>query len=135
MGILDNAKEVANAVHEIHNLELYERVLSLHSDIIGLVEENNSLRGEKEELTKTVALTKAMTFTEPFYYQEGDKTPYCAGCWEAKKTAIHLVMEFDNHEVTRWNCSLCKHIYRIYKTVVRSAAQGFPPSGPNSWMR
>ncbi len=36
MGILDNAKEVANAVQEIHNLELYQRVLALHSDIIDL---------------------------------------------------------------------------------------------------
>jgi len=40
MGILDNAKQVANAVEEIHNLELYQRVLGLHSDIIELVEEN-----------------------------------------------------------------------------------------------
>ena len=29
MGILDNAKEVAKAVEEIHNLELYQRVLGL----------------------------------------------------------------------------------------------------------
>ncbi len=29
MGILDNAKQVAKAVEEIHNLELYQRVLGL----------------------------------------------------------------------------------------------------------
>jgi hypothetical protein len=46
MGILDNAKQVAKAVEEIHNLELYQRVLGLHSDIIELVEENNHLRGK-----------------------------------------------------------------------------------------
>ena len=39
MGILDNAKEVAKAVQELHNSELYQRVLGLHSDIIELVEE------------------------------------------------------------------------------------------------
>src|ERR1700691_1707957 len=115
MGILDNAKDVANAVHEIHNLELYERVLSLHSDIIGLVEENNSLRDKNEELTKTIALTKAMTFREPFYYQEGDRTPFCASCWEAKKAAIHVVFAFDNRDATRWDCPSCKHPYVIRK--------------------
>ena len=52
MGILDNAKQVARAVEEIHNLELYQRVLSLHSDIIELVEENSRLRNENSELTQ-----------------------------------------------------------------------------------
>jgi regulator of replication initiation timing len=52
MGILDNAKQVAKAVEEIHNLELYQRVLGLHSDIIELVEENNRLRNENVELKR-----------------------------------------------------------------------------------
>ena len=60
MSILENAKEVAKAVQEIHNLELYQRVLNLHSDIIELVEENNRLRDENKELSKTVALKQAM---------------------------------------------------------------------------
>ena len=52
MGILDNAKQVAKAVEEIHNLELYQRVLGLHSDIIELVEENIRLRDENTALKK-----------------------------------------------------------------------------------
>src|SRR5207245_11104240 len=67
MGILDNAKQVAKAVEEIHNLELYQRVLGLHSDIIELVEENNKLRDENKELKAVVALTKAMSFKPPFF--------------------------------------------------------------------
>jgi hypothetical protein len=130
MGILDNAKEVANAVHEIHNLELYERVLSLHSDIIGLVEENKALREKNEELAKTIALTKAMTFAEPFYHQKGDKTPYCASCWEAKKAAIHVVFAFDKSEATRWDCPSCKQMYLIRKAEVRKAGRGFNSGGP-----
>lgn len=58
MGILDNAKEVAKAVEEIHNLQLYQRVLNLHSDIIALVEENNRLRSQNGELVKAIALKK-----------------------------------------------------------------------------
>src|SRR5215470_14964008 len=77
MGILDNAKQVAKAVEEIHNLELYQRVLSLHSDIIELVEENNRFRDENKDLKATLALTREMIFKPPFFYQEGDPTPFC----------------------------------------------------------
>jgi regulator of replication initiation timing len=83
LSILDNAREVAKAVHEINNLELYQRVLNLHSDIIALVEENNRLRDENKDLTKTISLKQAMQFKEPFYYQEGDQTPFCSSCWES----------------------------------------------------
>jgi hypothetical protein len=49
MGILDNAKEVANAVHEIKNIDLYSRVLDLNRGIIDIVEENRKLHAEVEE--------------------------------------------------------------------------------------
>src|ERR1700674_418409 len=103
MGILDNAKEVAKAVEEIHNLELYQRVLNLHSDIIELVEENNRLRDENKELAKTVALKQKMNFKEPFFYQDGDQTPFCPACWEGKDKPIHVTFVFDNNEDTRWD--------------------------------
>jgi regulator of replication initiation timing len=135
MGILDNAKEVAKAVQEIHNLELYQRVLNLHSDIITLVEENNRLRDENKELAKTVALKPKMHFTEPFYYQEGDKTPFCPACWEAKNTAIHVFCVFDNTERTSWDCPSCKHNYLVEKNLGGGASGVFTRrGGPNSWM-
>jgi regulator of replication initiation timing len=113
VSILDNAKQVANAVEEIHNLELYQRVLSLHSDIIELVEENNRLQDENRELTKITSLKNAMNFKEPFYYQDGDKTPYCPACWEAKNTPVHVTFIFDNGKDTRWDCPFCKHTYLV----------------------
>jgi regulator of replication initiation timing len=62
MGILDNAKQVAKAVEEIHNLELYQRVISLHSDIIELVEQNNGLRDENKELKRNRRAYKSYDF-------------------------------------------------------------------------
>jgi regulator of replication initiation timing len=134
MGILDNAKEVAKAVQEIHNLELYHRVLALHSDIIELVEENNRIRDENKALTKTIALKQKMHFTEPFYYQEGDKTPYCPACWEGKDSAIHLFLAFDNTEYTRWDCPSCKHNYLMEKSLGHRKPTRVTPGGLNSWM-
>ena len=113
MGILDNAKQVASAVHEINNLELYQRVLNLHSDIIELVEENNRLRDESKELLKTISLKKVMVFKEPFYEQDGDKTPYCPACWETKNIPVHVVFNFDGDEFTRRTCPSCTQYYDV----------------------
>jgi regulator of replication initiation timing len=133
MGILDNAKEVAKAVQEIHNLELYQRVLNLHSDIIALVEENNRLRDENKELTRTVRLKQEMIFKEPFYYREGDETPHCPACWEGKDRAVHVTFAFDRSDATRWDCPSCQHTYMVAKrgapqpSVVRPRRYGGGP--------
>ncbi len=60
MGILDNAKEVANAVHEIKNIELYGRVLELNSGTMDLVEENRKLHAENNELKEKFWLREKM---------------------------------------------------------------------------
>lgn len=115
MSILENAKEVAKAVQEINNLELYQRVLNLHSDIIDLVEENNRLRKENEGLANKVMLKEQMTFKEPFYYRAGDETPHCAACWEGTEKAVHVTFIFNRPDATRWDCPHCKHTYMVEK--------------------
>jgi hypothetical protein len=67
---------VAAAVHEINNLDLYQWVLGLHSDIIELVEDNNRLRDENKVLKEAMALTKKMIHRPPFFYQDGDPSPF-----------------------------------------------------------
>jgi hypothetical protein len=130
VGILDNAKEVAKAVQEIHNLELYQRVLSLHSDIIEIVEENNKLREENKDLARTIALKQAMTFRQPFWYQEGDETPFCPACWESQNKTCHVVFAFDNEECTRWDCPTCKQMYLIKKTTGHIPRRQLSGGGP-----
>ncbi len=56
MGILDNAKQIAEAIHDIQNLELYQRVLALHSDIIAMVDDNLKLRNENADLKKRLEI-------------------------------------------------------------------------------
>jgi regulator of replication initiation timing len=111
MGILDNAKEVANAVHEIKNIELYGRVLDLNSGIMELVEENRKLHADNEDLKKKLHLRREMIFKEPFYYQNGDQTPFCPACWELKNSAIHLIFEFNRKDAIRWDCKVCQNTF------------------------
>jgi regulator of replication initiation timing len=112
-------------VQEIHNLELYQRVLSLHSDIIEIVEENNRLRDENKDLKNKLALQKQMVFNEPFYFQESAQTPYCPACWEGSFRPVHVTFVFDNNERTRWDCPNCKHTYLIEKIGRPAAPRGY----------
>lgn len=111
MGILDNAKDIANAVHEAKNLDLYARVLELNRGIMDIVEENRNLNIENEELKKKLKFSHLMSFKEPFYYQENDKTPFCPACWELKNLAIHLIFVFNNEDAIRWDCKVCRNTF------------------------
>jgi len=137
MGILDNAKDVAKAVHEINNLDLYERVLNLHSDIIALVEENVRLRDEVKELKESLRFKDEMKFQSPFYFRDDDETPYCGSCFEAKLLAVHVVHSYDNADgSTDWSCPSCKQHYTNIGIRRKRSPQSLPlPGGPDTWMR
>ena len=131
MSILDDVKSVASTVQEINNLDLYKRVLDLNKGIIDLVEENRGLRAENEALQAKLTIQGKMTFNKPFYYQEGDETPYCPGCWEGDRRAIHVVLITDNESLTSWDCPTCKNHYRINKP---ARGGGYPSARPGPWI-
>jgi hypothetical protein len=134
MGILDNAKEIASAVHEIQNLDLYRRVLDLNAGIMDLVDENRKLHAEIEDLQKKLQLREKMTFKEPFYFQDGDNTPFCPACWECKASAIHLHVANDSAAATLWHCAVCKSNFTVMKARVMGSPQAPQSNGPDSWM-
>jgi len=136
VSILDNAKDIAEAVHHLQNLELYQRVLALHSDIVGLVEQNIGLRQEIAEVRKQISLKEKMHFSAPFYYQEGDKTPFCAPCFEGKEhLAIHVEFSHKTDTETRWDCPICKYMYLIRKGPRHQPpTPGYGSGGDQGWM-
>jgi hypothetical protein len=130
MGIIDNAKEIATAVHEIKNLELYERVLNLNAGILEMVEENRKLRIEIEDLNKKLQLQGRMNFKAPFYFQDGDSTPYCSSCWETKTQPIHVVTIWDSEGNIRRDCPTCKNSYVVASTTSRPSPPSHYESSP-----
>jgi len=130
MSILDDVKSVASTVQEINNLDLYKRVLDLNKGILDLVEENRELRAENEALKEKLNIQGKMIFSPPpFYYQEGDTTPYCPACWEGNRKAIHVVLANDTGEYIIWTCPACKTIYNIDK----SRGTHSPSARPGPW--
>ncbi|QYJ78261.1 hypothetical protein [Shewanella acanthi] len=113
MSIISNAKEVAELVKKLGDIELYRKIVELEGEIIDLSRTNHALQIEVDELKKKVLLNKSLSFNAPFYYSEGDATPYCPKCWESEGKAVHLVNEGYHSDLnqTAFGCVPCKHTY------------------------
>lgn len=137
MGVIENMREVADLVKKIGDLELNRKIVNLESEVHDLKRSNMRLETDLSEAQKLLKMRQELKFTEPFYYAEGDGTPFCTACWSAKDIAVHLHCVFDHEDAIRWDCPHCKHMYRVEKKVrSNSAIIGFGgPGGPQGWMR
>ncbi len=109
MSIVSNAKEIADLIKKIGDIDLYRKIVDLEGEIIELTKRNRELEDQVNDLKSLLNTAKKMEFRKPFYYMEGDPTPFCPRCWEAEKLTIHLV---DLHTVgSPWQCKKCSSRY------------------------
>ena len=114
MGAVENIKELAELVKKFNDIELNRRILTLESEVLDLSREKRRAEEKVEQLEQKLKFSKELTFKEPSYWLEGDSTPYCSGCWESSKLAIHL-----NRVSLPWpvgnvmQCPSCRNNYRI----------------------
>ena len=113
MSIVTNAKELADVIKKLGDVELYRKIVELEGEIIELTREKHALETRVQELTETLAVNENLQFKEPFYYANDDAVPYCPNCWEANHTAIHLINGglYREGTKTRFDCPSCKHLY------------------------
>src|SRR5258708_19138291 len=90
MGAAEYVKDVAEFVKKFNDIELNRRILKLEEEVIDLTREKRRADEKVEELERALRFRGELVFKEPFYYLEGDSTPYCPACWEAKRSAVHL---------------------------------------------
>jgi len=112
MTIIANAKEIAELVKKLGDVELYRKIVELEGEIIELTRENHSLEIRVQDLTSTLTVAEQLAFKEPFYYAEGDLVPFCSQCWETDKIAVHVVSIFKGSD-SRWDCPKCKQMYLV----------------------
>lgn len=124
MGIIDDARNVADLVKKLGNIDLYEKIIDLRGQILEITEEKLALQDKVKQLEACLNLRKNMSFKEPFYYQEGDRTPYCPRCFEKDQHTIHVVMAFSNSERTRWDCPECKQMLLLNADKAREHLRG-----------
>src|SRR5258708_28116744 len=94
MGVIENAKEIADLVKKIGDIELYRKIIALESEVMDLTREKRQLEHKVEELERALVMRQKLVFKEPFYLAEGDNTPFCASCWEGKQQAVHVVKQW-----------------------------------------
>jgi hypothetical protein len=103
MSIITNAKELADLIKKLGDVDLYRKILDLEEEIIELTTENRSLKEQVQKLEEIKNIEEKMSFKRPFWFMDGDETPYCPKCWEGEKKNIHLIELFSG----RWKCPVC----------------------------
>lgn len=109
MGVVENMKDVADLVKKFNDIELNRRILNLENEVLDLSREKRRTEEKVEELERALKFKEELKFREPFYWREGDNAPYCPGCWESKRTAVHTTAHpmFQGQKL----CPACKQAY------------------------
>ena len=111
MSTLDNIKEIADLVKKIGNIELYRKIVVLEGEVIDLTRHARRLEEENRKLAEQLEFAARMKFKAPFWYADEDPVAYCPKCWEAEKTAIHLLYKGHMAGGHRYDCPHCDKIF------------------------
>jgi hypothetical protein len=109
MGVVENMKDVADLVKKFNDIDLNRRILNLENEVLDLSRDKRRAEERIAELERALKFDKELKFKAPFYFADGDVTPYCPGCWESKKMAIHVVQHQQYMHLRQ--CTSCKHTY------------------------
>jgi hypothetical protein len=94
MGIIDTFKDVATLVNKAGSMELYQKIVELQTQVMGVLEENHALRNQLREASERLRFQMLLEFRGNMYWaRDGDGNesgPYCSKCWDADTKAIRL---------------------------------------------
>ena len=110
MGIVDDVKAVAKTVQQIGNIELYQKILDLQSEIMEVVEENQSLKRRITELEEESRIRSELIVQDDCYWIPQDSGhpdgPYCTNCWDVRGDLVRM-WKSANPEYS--SCPNCKN--------------------------
>jgi regulator of replication initiation timing len=117
MGVIETASDLAKLAQKLGNIEVYEKVISLQSQVMELIGANMSLREEmqplKEELRKLndkTEITKSLKYRNNNYYTVVDGNedgPFCTVCWDVDQKLVRMFGYHANIGGTRYRCDYC----------------------------
>jgi len=95
--VREQAKTSKDATLKANISKLYDDFLDLKAVILRLTEEVNEMKAAQQK--------PKMVYRDPFFYQEGDATPFCPACYQGKEQrAVRLSKNADG-----WDCCICKY--------------------------
>lgn len=111
MSLIDEGKSVLNLINKAANRELYDamigyldKVFELTMERAKLLEQVQAAEKRSKELEEAMAFSKRLSPGQNAYWTEELDYPYCSGCWESKKLAVRLVIDW-RHDYT---CPICR---------------------------
>ena len=94
MGIIDTAKDLATLVQKLDNIELNKKILELQGQIMSVLDENYSLKGQVRDLSGRLEFQGGLEFRQNMYFRRvpdgSEDGPFCSKCWDVEKTAVRL---------------------------------------------
>jgi hypothetical protein len=109
MGVVEDVRAFADLIRKYNDIELNRQIVSLENEVLDLTRDKRRLEEQVEQLQSALKFKKELVFKAPFYWLEDDKTPYCPGCWESKRVAVHL--QDKPQTFGQMICPACKHSY------------------------
>ena len=107
MHAIEILKDAAKVAQKLGQLGLQKQILEAEDEVRELTREKRRLEDKVDELERKLNLKAVMTFKAPFFYQQGDVTPFCPACYAGKEErAVHLT-KMNNS----WHCTVCKNFF------------------------
>jgi len=83
-------------VQQIDNVDLYQKILDLQSEVMELCDENAALKAQVKHLSEKFGLKESLVFEKNFYWlpEQGGESksgPFCSSCWDSQMNLIRLV--------------------------------------------
>lgn len=109
MGILDETKSLVKLAQQVGNMELYQKIVELQSDLVELYEENMQLRQKAASLAEAAKNHAEMHYDGTVFWtnprrKAPEDGPYCPGCWGVKEKLLRLRSTGQGH----WYCMGCQ---------------------------
>ena len=96
MKVVDNLKEIADLIKKYNDQELYQRIVALREEVLGLKEENIEMRERLAENERKELLQSRLVRRGNCYYieREGDEKdgPFCMACWDYEGKLVNVVI-------------------------------------------
>ncbi len=109
MGVIETASDLAKLAQKLGNIEVYERVIWLQSQVMELIganmsrrEETQPLKEELRNLNDKTEITKSLKHQNNNYYTVvagKEDRPFCTLCWDViKDWSVCLAIRFQLEE-------------------------------------
>ena len=110
MGIIEQAKDIANLIKKYNDQELYQKICDLRDEIFDLREENVSLRQQLSDINKNRDLREKLIRDGNCYYMTEDAGrvhPYCMVCFDYDEKLVSLILDTCDWGTTI-TCNICR---------------------------